>query len=81
MLNLTPHRRLQIPNGLAIFAAILLIGSSVAGIGSNQDDLAGVHESDITAATKDIESEINVISDTIKQSPHVLRLGLRLFQR
>ncbi len=81
MLNLTPHRRLQIPNGLAIFAAVLLIGSSVAGVNSNQNDLAAATENDISVAVKNIESDINNIGDVVKQSSHVLKLGLQLFRR
>ena len=81
MLNLTPHRRLQIPNGLAIFAAVLLIGSSVAGVSSSQNDLATANESEIIVAVQDIETDINAIGDAVKQSSHVLKLGLQLFQR
>jgi|GEM_PF-3382515 len=81
MLNLTPHRRLQIPHGLAIFAAVLLIGSSVAGSNPNQDDLASVDQNEITIAAKNMENDINVIRDTVKHKSHVLKLGLQLFQR
>lgn len=86
MLNLTPHRRLKIPHGLAIFAAILLIGSSVAGTSPNQGALASVNENEITIATKNMENDIHVIDesvirDTVKHNSHVLKLGLQLFQR
>lgn len=81
MLNLTPHRRFRIPDGLAIFAAVLLIGSSVTGVSSNENNLAAVDDNDITLAVKNIETDIKVIDDAVKQKSHALKLGLQLFRR
>ena len=81
MLNLTPHRRLKIPDGLAILAAVLLIGSSVVGVSSNENTLATVDECDITLTVKNIESDFKVIDDAVKHKSHVLKLGLQLFRR
>ena len=80
MLNLTPHHRLHIPNGLAIFAAVLLIGSSLVGVSSNQDDPAAVNKNDIIMTAKHLETDINDIGNVVKQTSHALKLGLRLFR-
>lgn len=81
MLKLTPQRRLQIPHGLAIFAAVLLIGSSVAGIGASQNDLVAKTENEITVAAQSMEKDIHVIGETVTKKSHALKLGLQLFQR
>jgi len=81
MLKLTPHRRLQIPHGLAIFAAVLLIGSSVSGTGNHHNDFVSVTENEIAVAAQNVENEINVISEAVVKKSHVLKLGLQLFQR
>ena len=81
MLKLTPHRRLQIPHGLAIFAAVLLIGSSVTGTPSHQNNFASVAENEISVAAQSMEKEINEIGETVVKKSHVLKLGLQLFQR
>ena len=38
-LRVSRHRRSRVPNKLAVFAAILLFGSAVAGIGGSDFDL------------------------------------------
>jgi hypothetical protein len=79
MLNLRPHRRLHIPNGLAIFAALLLIGSSIVGYETSQ----GVYSSsqEIRTSAKAENAETDRINDTVERKSRGLKLGLLLFRR
>ena len=81
MLNLTPHRRFQIPDGLAVFAAILLIGSSIAGLNETSDEIFATNESSPVSVVQDIDTDIASIGESVKQKSRVLKLGLQLFQR
>ena len=76
MLNLLPHRRLHIPNGLAIFAALLLIGSSIVGYETSQ----GVYSSSQGTRTS-ANAETDRINDTVERKSHGLKFGLLLFRR
>ncbi|MFC1777117.1 hypothetical protein ACFL3I_07225 [Pseudomonadota bacterium] len=78
MLNLLPHRRLHVPHGLAIFAALLLIGSSIVGYETSQ----GVYSSQETRTTVKAENaENDHINDTVERKSGGLKLGLLLFRR
>lgn len=79
MLNLTPHHRLHIPNGLAVLAAVLLLVSSVASFNSSSDtDLSGVEASRVlTVESSDSES----INDGVANKRRGLNLGSLLFRR
>jgi hypothetical protein len=79
MMKLLPHHRIRIPNSLAIFAAVLLIASSVVGFGANQDVQSSGQES-ITAVKSD-KANTNHVNDTAKHNSGGLNLGILLFRR
>lgn len=79
MLNLLPHHRRHIPNGLAIFAALLLLASSVTGFESKQQ---GYSSSQETMSSTNVEaSDGDSINDAIENKRRGLKLGLLLFSR
>jgi len=79
MMNLLPHHRLHIPNGLAIFAAIMLLVTSVVGFGGLQD----THPSgnDITASTIAKTTDNTDMNSSVENKRRGLKLGLLLFRR
>jgi len=79
MLSLRPHRRLHIPNGLAIFAALLLIGSSIVGYETTQGVYSSSQETRTSAKAENAET--NRINDTVERKSRGLKLGLLLFRR
>ena len=81
MLNLTPHRRFHIPNGLAVAAAVLLIGSTFVGINAAPQDTVAINDCDSQSLVTSIDKDIAIISESVKQKDRVLKLGLQLFQR
>ncbi len=79
MLNLRPHRRLHIPNGLAIFAALLLIGSSIVGYETSQGVYSSSQETRTSAKVQNAENDR--INDAVERKSRGLKLGLLLFRR
>jgi len=79
MMNLHPHNRFHISNGLAIFAALLLLISSVVGYEASQEVSSSSQEI-ISSVTTD-STENNSINDTAEHKRHGLKLGLLLFRR
>ena len=79
MLNLRPHRRLHIPNGLAIFAALLLIGSSIVGYETSQGVYSSSQENRTSAKVQNAENDR--INDAVERKSRGLKLGLLLFRR
>ncbi len=79
MLNLRPHRRLHIPNGLAIFAALLLIGSSIVGYETSQGVYSSSQETRTSAKAQNAENDR--INDAVERKSRGLKLGLLLFRR
>ena len=75
MMNLLPHHRFQIPNGLAMFAALLLLISSVASFETSQEGYSSGQE---TTTTIKADSDIN---DSAEHKSRGLKLGLLLFRR
>ena len=75
MMNLRPHRRVQIPNSLAIFAALLLLISSVAGFETNQEAVTSGPKTKVSVRTEDS------INNAVKSKSRGLKLGLLLFRR
>ena len=79
MLNLIPHHRLHVPNGLAVLAAVLLLAISVANFNSGSNtDPSGAKASH--AATVE-SSESENINDGIVSKRRGLNLGSLLFRR
>jgi len=79
MLNLLPHRRLHIPHGLAIFAALLLIASSIVGYETSQGVYSSSHETRTSAKAENAENDR--INDAVERKSRGLKLGLLLFRR
>lgn len=79
MTNLKPTHRFHIPNGLAIFAALLLLGSSVVGYESNQGlNSAG---QGVVPASKVDSTDADGSDDAARYTRRGLNLGLLLFRR
>ena len=79
MMNLLPHHRFHIPNGLAVFAALLLLVTSVVGFETNQEVFSSGQD-----VTPSIKVEINTndsINDSAENKRRGLNLGLLLFRR
>ena len=79
MLNLKPHHRLHVPNGLAVLAAVLLLVSTVASFDSGLE----VNSASIKAgpALKAESSESEDINDGVASKRRGLNLGFLLFRR
>jgi hypothetical protein len=75
MMNLIPHHRIQIPNGLAMFAALLLLISSVTGFKTSQEGYSSGQET-----TTSIKAGSG-IDDSAENKSRGLKLGLLLFRR
>ena len=79
MMKLLPHHQFHIPNSLAIFAAILLLVSSIVGYEAKQKVNSPGHE--IMTASKVDNAENNAVNDAAKRGSRGLNLGLLLFRR
>lgn len=78
-MNLLPHHRLHVPNSLAVFAAVLLMITSVVGFEVNQEVNSSSQESIISVNAESAEK--SRINDTVKQKGRGLNLGFPLFRR
>ena len=79
MMNLLPHHRFHIPNSLAIFAAVLLLVTSVVGFETNQNIYSSDQEA--TPSTKVSTNTNDSINDSAEHKRRGLNLGLLLFRR
>jgi len=73
------RHRFHLPNGLAIFAAVLLLVSSVVGFDNDQAAYSSGREA--TPSTKMESTESGGINDAATQKTRGLKLGLLLFRR
>ena len=79
MMNLLPHHRFHIPNILAIFAALLLLVTSVTGFESEQEGYASSQE---TISSANVEcADTDYANEAMEQKSSGLNLGLLLFRR
>jgi len=79
MLNLLHHHRVHIPNGLAIFAAILLLASTAIGYRASPSAYITDQE---TVTTAKIEASESDMGGEVTQKKHrSLNLGLLFFRR
>ena len=79
MLNIKPHHRLHIPNGLAAIAAVMLLVTGYAGYNTRQD----IHTSG-AESTPSLQVESTDDSNVIDSADHKRRgidLGVLLFRR
>ncbi len=79
MMNLHPHNRFHIPNRLAMFAALLLLISSVVGYGASQEVYSSGQE--IITSIKTDSADNDSINDAAEHKRRGLKLGLLLFRR
>lgn len=79
MMKLLPLQRLRIPNSLAIFAAMLLLVSSVVGFDANQEAQSSGQEN--ITAVKSGRANTNQVNDTSGHKRRGLNLGFLLFRR
>ena len=79
MMNLLPHHRHHIPNGLAILAAVLLLISSSADFSTDQETHASSREG--TPPAKVEASSDDTLNDSAGSGRRGLNLGLLLFRR
>jgi len=75
MTNLRKHHRIQIPNSLAMFAVLLLIISTVAGVETNKEAVTSGQESRVSVKADDTSKNV------VKSKSSGLKLGLLLFRR
>lgn len=79
MMNLLQHHRFHIPNGLAIFAALLLLVTSVIGFENGQE---GYSSNQATISPVDLEcADTDYANEAMENKPRGLNLGLLLFRR
>lgn len=79
MTHLLPNHRIRIPNGVAIFAAILLLVSSVVGYEASMDVHSSGNAIPPTANVKSVEKDGT--NDATQHQSRGLNLGLLLFRR
>ncbi len=79
MLNLTPHTRFHVPNGLAMLAAVLLLASSVTTV--RHDTEAPSSSADTNSAIQLESVEKNTVPDTVEEKRRGLNLDFLLFRR
>ena len=79
MMHLLPHHRIHIPNGLAMFAALLLLIISVTGFETNQEVYSSGQE--VKSSAKIESNGGDSISDAVEHKRRGLNLGLLLFRR
>jgi hypothetical protein len=73
------HRRLHIPNSVAMFAALLLLISSVTGFENNPETSPSGQETVNTA--KPGSAANNNVNDAVETKSRGLNLGFLLFRR
>lgn len=79
MMNRRPQYRVHIPNSLAIFAAVLLIISAVAGLETHQDANFSAEKTAISAKAGNAGDDS--VNKATKIKSRGLNLGLLLFRR
>lgn len=79
MMNLRPHHRIQVPNGLAILAVLMLLISAAANFETRQETNSSGQES-VMSAEFDKGGSVGV-NNAAKSKSRGLNLGLLLFRR
>ena len=79
MLNFRPHRRIHIPNTLAIFAVVLLLISSANGFDTGSETEASAQRAANTIGADNAGNES--INTSASKKSRGLNLGLLLFRR
>lgn len=79
MMNLRPHHRIQVPNGLAILAVLTLLISAAFNFETRQETDSSGKETIISVEADTGGSE--GVNNTVKSKSRGLNLGLLLFRR
>lgn len=79
MMNIRPHHRVHIPNSLAIFAAALLLISTVSGFETHRKASFSGEETTISAKADNTGNDS--ANNATKIKSRGLNLGLLLFRR
>jgi len=79
MTHLLPNHRIRIPNKLAIFAALLLLISSVVGYETSMDVNSPIRSMTPSAKVESVDKD--TVNDTGQHKRRGLKLGLLLFRR
>lgn len=81
MMNLRPHHRIQVPNGLAILAVLMLLISAAANFETRQETNSSGQQAVMSAEVDKGESEGVNNANAAKSKSRGLNLGLLLFRR
>jgi hypothetical protein len=79
MLKLRLSQKVHVPNGLAVFAALLLLVSSIAGFEANRETYSSGQKFKPTAEAETAETDS--VKDVVEHKSRRLNLGLLLFRR
>jgi hypothetical protein len=79
MLNLKPHRRIHIPNSVALLAVLLLLVSTAADIQSGPGEIASGQQSGISTNADSTRS--SQVINAAEKKTRGINLGLLLFRR
>ena len=79
MLRLTRHRMTQVPNGLAVFAALLLLATAFAGV--NRSSQAPNEMRDLAARSETVDTRAEVIETASRDKGFKMSLYLFRFSR
>ena len=79
MMNLRPHHRIQVPNGLAILAVLMLLISAAANFETRQETNSSGQEA-VMSAEVDNGGSVGV-NNAAQSKSRGLNLGLLLFRR
>ena len=79
MLKLRLKQKFRIPNGLAVFAALLLLVTSIAGFEANRGAVTSGQNFKPGMETETAQSK--GVEDVVERKSRRLNLGLLLFRR
>ena len=79
MLRLTRHRMTHVPNGLAVFAALLLLATAFAGVSRPSQSPAETHE--LAARTEAVDSRVEAAETAARDKGFKMSLYLFRFSR
>ena len=80
MIKLLPHHRLHIPNSLAMFAALVLIVSSVVGFEENQTSAINTGQEN-SPVIQTNTAETDSVSNSVEKKSRSFSIGSLLFRR
>ena len=79
MLRLTRHRMTQVPNGLAVFAALLLLATAIAGL--NRTIQAPTEARELDARSETAGAKVEAVETAARDKGFKMSLYLFRFNR